>query len=165
MIFFLYFSYLHCACATMLGIPNTPNFYYEQSPRGNPILVLHYNRYVRNRESSKRTFWRCTKYYQNSVRCPGSVAISKNTNQTGAHHINTSRAHNELCEIRRNADMLRPAKQNDRPHIGQQSSQNQSATANAMQHFAWNNNEINTNSEWWQCRASTSSISHHAIYI
>lgn len=77
---------------------NPTNFYYETSPRGNPILVLHRNRYVRNRESSKRTFWRCTKYYQNSVRCPGSVAISKTVNEGGAYNISTSRAHNDTCD-------------------------------------------------------------------
>lgn len=88
----------------------TPELYYETSPRGNPILVLNHNRYVRNRESSKRTFWRCTKYYQNSIRCPGSVAISKILD-AGVRLINTSRAHNEACDQRRNADCLNAAKQ------------------------------------------------------
>lgn len=79
------------------------------SPRGNRILVLYHNRYVRNRESSKRIFWRCTKYYQNGVRCPGSVAVTKFLNN-GVPSISTSRAHNDLCEERRNADMLNSTK-------------------------------------------------------
>lgn len=74
------------------------NISYETSPRGNPILVLNYNRYVRNRESKKRVFWRCTKYYQNQVSCPGSVAISK-PDANGSVSINTTRAHNEICEM------------------------------------------------------------------
>lgn len=76
---------------------------YEISPRGNPILVLNYNRYVRNRESKKRVFWRCTKYYQNQVNCPGSVAITK-PDFSGTLTINTTRAHNELCEVKREQD-------------------------------------------------------------
>lgn len=73
------------------------------SPRGNPILVLNYNRYVRNRESKKRVFWRCTKYYQNQINCPGSVAITKPDN-SGTLTINTTRAHNDLCDIKRELD-------------------------------------------------------------
>lgn len=76
------------------------NLYYEQSSRGNPILVYNYNRYVRNRESKKRVFWRCTKYYQNAICCPGSLAITK-TDKNGRMNINTTREHNELCEQRR----------------------------------------------------------------
>lgn len=76
------------------------NITYETSPRGNPILVLNYNRYVRNRESKRRIFWRCTKYYQNQVNCPGSVAISK-PDSHGTISINTTRQHNEICEMKR----------------------------------------------------------------
>ncbi|XP_055304414.1 modifier of mdg4-like isoform X17 [Sitodiplosis mosellana] len=76
------------------------NISYETSPRGNPILVLNYNRYVRNRESKKRVFWRCTKYYQSQVSCPGSVAISK-PDANGSVSINTTRAHNEICDMLR----------------------------------------------------------------
>lgn len=76
------------------------NISYETSPRGNPILVLNYNRYVRNRESKKRVFWRCTRYYQNQVSCPGSVAISK-PDAHGLVNINTTRQHNEICDIKR----------------------------------------------------------------
>lgn len=79
---------------------------YEISPRGNPILVLNYNRYVRNRESKKRVFWRCTKYYQNQINCPGSVAITK-PDCNGALTINTTRAHNALCERKREQDEYR----------------------------------------------------------
>lgn len=82
------------------------NISYETSPRGNPILVLNYNRYVRNRESKKRIFWRCTKYYQNQISCPGSVAITK-PDDSGMVSINTTRPHNELCEIRREQDEQR----------------------------------------------------------
>lgn len=74
------------------------NISYETSPRGNPILVMNYNRYVRNRESKKRVFWRCTKYYQNQVSCPGSVAISK-PDANGSISINTTRPHNEICDM------------------------------------------------------------------
>lgn len=73
---------------------------YEISPRGNPILALNYNRYVKNRESKKRVFWRCTKYYQNQVNCPGSVAITK-PDEIGMVTINTTRAHNEICDTKR----------------------------------------------------------------
>lgn len=76
---------------------------YETSPRGNPILVLNYNRYVRNRESKKRVFWRCTKYYQNQINCPGSVAITK-PDDSGTLTINTTRAHNAICEFKREQD-------------------------------------------------------------
>lgn len=77
------------------------NLFYETSSRGNPILVLNYNRYVRNRESKKRVFWRCTKYYQSSVSCPGSLAITKADEYHGTMSINTTREHNELCEKQR----------------------------------------------------------------
>lgn len=79
---------------------------YETSPRGNPILLLNYNRYVRNRESKKRVFWRCTKYYQNAVNCPGSVAISK-PDDSGTVTINITRAHNDICEMKREQDEQR----------------------------------------------------------
>lgn len=79
---------------------------YETSPRGNPILLLNYNRYVRNRESKKRVFWRCTKYYQNKVNCPGSVAISK-PDSNGYQAINVTRAHNDICDRRREQDERR----------------------------------------------------------
>lgn len=90
-------------CQTV--IPNA-DLSYETSPRGNPILQLNYNRYVRNRESKKRVFWRCTKYYQNKVNCPGSVAISK-PDDSGTITINVTRAHNDLCEIKREQDEQR----------------------------------------------------------
>lgn len=79
---------------------------YERSPRGNPILVLHYNRYVKNRESKKRIFWRCTKYYQSHINCPGSVAITK-PDEKGNCIITTTRGHNELCERKRVLDEQR----------------------------------------------------------
>lgn len=79
---------------------------YERSPRGNPILLLNYNRYVRNRESKKRIFWRCTKYYQNKVNCPGSVAISK-PDDNGLSTINVTRAHNDICDQLRAQDERR----------------------------------------------------------
>lgn len=79
---------------------------YETSPRGNPILVLNYNRYVRNRESKKRVFWRCTKYYQNQISCPGSVAVTK-PDGSGTVRINTTRAHNDKCESKREQDEQR----------------------------------------------------------
>lgn len=86
-------------------IPNV-DLSYETSPRGNPILLLNYNRFVRNRESKKRVFWRCTKYYQNTVQCPGSVAISK-PDESGTVTINVTRAHNEICEMKREQDERR----------------------------------------------------------
>lgn len=79
---------------------------YETSPRGNPILVLQSVRYVRNRESKKRVFWRCTRYYQNRVNCPGSVAITK-PDKSGTLTINVTRAHNDLCDMKREQDELR----------------------------------------------------------
>lgn len=81
------------------------NFYYERSSRGNPILVLSCNRYVRNRESTKRVFWRCTKYYQTAVRCPGSLAVTKNTNPS-VLCVSMTRQHNHVCEtIREQAEL------------------------------------------------------------
>lgn len=82
------------------------DIHYEASPRGNPILVLNYNRYVRNRESKKRVFWRCTKYYQSQVNCPGSVAITK-PDISGMLTIHTTRQHNEICEFKREQDEQR----------------------------------------------------------
>lgn len=82
------------------------NISYEWSPRGNPILLLNYNRYVRNRESKKRVFWRCTKYYQKQVNCPGSVAISKQE-EAGTVSINTTREHNDICEMEREQEEQR----------------------------------------------------------
>lgn len=76
------------------------DLFYETSSRGNPILVLDFNRYVRNRESKKRVFWRCTRYYQSAVNCPGSLAITKG-DETHDISINTTRGHNEICEKKR----------------------------------------------------------------
>lgn len=76
------------------------DLFYETSSRGNPILVLDFNRYVRNRESKKRVFWRCTRYYQSAVNCPGSLAITKADGNQDIS-INTTRDHNELCERKR----------------------------------------------------------------
>lgn len=82
------------------------DLFYETSSRGNPILVLDFNRYVRNRESKKRVFWRCTRYYQSAVNCPGSLAITKSdANQDMS--INTTRDHNELCEMKRQSTEYR----------------------------------------------------------
>lgn len=78
------------------------DLFYETSSRGNPILVLDFNRYVRNRESKKRVFWRCTRYYQSAVSCPGSLAITKGDDNQDIS-INTTRDHNELCEGKRKA--------------------------------------------------------------
>lgn len=93
------FSPLLCSCTVLRNV----DISYETSPRGNPILVLNYNRYVRNRESKKRVFWRCTKYYQNQINCPGSVAITK-PDESGTLTINTTRSHNGLCELKREQD-------------------------------------------------------------
>lgn len=82
------------------GRANYEELTYEMSPRGNPILVLNYNRYVKNRESKRRVFWRCTKYYQSQVNCPGSVAITK-ADEMGMVSVGTTRQHNEICEARR----------------------------------------------------------------
>lgn len=91
-LFFLsFFSYY------FLRTDSVEDFFYERSSRGNPILVLNYNRYVRNRESTKRVFWRCTKYYQTAVRCPGSLAVSKDTNPN-VLCVSTTRQHNSTCE-------------------------------------------------------------------
>lgn len=79
------------------------DFYYERSSRGNPILVLNFNRYVRNRESNKRVFWRCTKYYQTAVRCPGSLAVSKSTSPDMLC-VSTTRNHNSTCDTIRAQD-------------------------------------------------------------
>lgn len=84
---------------------NETEIFYETSSRGNPMLVLNHNRYVRNRESTKRVFWRCTKYYKNDVKCPGSVAVAKD-DYGGFFHINTTRAHNTICDDGRKVDEL-----------------------------------------------------------
>lgn len=101
---FVFFSIIFCFIIQAV-IPNV-DLSYETSPRGNPILLLNYNRYVRNRESKKRVFWRCTKYYQNAVNCPGSVAISK-ADESGTVTINVTRAHNDICELKREQDERR----------------------------------------------------------
>lgn len=76
------------------------SFYYETSPRGNPILVMDSNRYIRNRESKKTVFWRCARYYQSQVCCPGSVAMTK-TDTDGYIKMSTKRHHNSICEEKR----------------------------------------------------------------
>lgn len=106
--FFLFFSL--CLLQTVRDV----NISYETSPRGNPILVLNYNRYVRNRESKKRVFWRCTRYYQSQVSCPGSVAISK-PDANGTVSINTTRAHNEICDMQREQNEQRALLSQTRP--------------------------------------------------
>lgn len=62
--------------------------------------MLDYNRYVRNRESKKRVFWRCTKYYQKEIKCPGSVAINRE-DQPNSVQIRVTREHNSICEKKR----------------------------------------------------------------
>lgn len=83
-----------------IAIIQGEHIFYETSPRGNPILVLDFNRYVKNRESKKTVFWRCARYYQNQVNCPGSVAISK-PNNLGVMQMSTKRHHNDVCELKR----------------------------------------------------------------
>lgn len=106
----LFFSLLHGIRTAI--VMRTVNISYETSPRGNPILVLNYNRYVRNRESKKRVFWRCTKYYQNTVNCPGSVAISK-PDDNGKQTVNVTRAHNDVCHRKREQDERRARSQSN----------------------------------------------------
>lgn len=64
-------------------------------------MILDYNRYVRNRESTKRVFWRCARYYQTKVRCPGSLAFIKAGETTTNVRIHVTRPHNDQCEDRR----------------------------------------------------------------
>lgn len=100
---FFFFRFFFFFISYFIEFRTNDDLFYEKSARGNPILVLNYNRYVRNRESKKRVFWRCTKYYQNHINCPGSVAVTK-VDDFGVIQINVTRQHNELCEIRRQLD-------------------------------------------------------------
>lgn len=111
LLFFL-FSIIKWPMINRPAVHQNLSLFYETSSRGNPILVLDYNRYVRNRESKKRVFWRCTKYYQTAVNCPGSLAITKADEVNGTCAINITRNHNELCEKLRLENEKRSKREN-----------------------------------------------------
>lgn len=106
----IFFPFCYFPCAEP---EQEEDFFYERSSRGNPILVLNHNRYVRNRESTKRVFWRCTKYYQTAVRCPGSLAVTKHTD-ADVLCVSTTRQHNPTCDSIRAQDESKSIKNKKR---------------------------------------------------